>query len=241
MRSDGRQNSELRPVEFVMDYTKYAEGSVLIKMGGTWVLCNATVSEKVPLHKKGSGEGWVTAEYSMLPRATQVRNQRDIAKLKLSSRSAEIQRLIGRSLRSVTDLKRLGERTVIVDCDVLQADGGTRCASVTGGCVALYLACRALCRAGAIEGMPLRSFVAAVSAGLKGGGLLLDLSFEEDKETDVDLNLVADEQGRIIELQATGEQAGFSQEELNAAVALCKEAANLLIARQKAALEGIDN
>jgi ribonuclease PH len=219
-RIDGRKENELRPVELVPDVNRFAEGSCLICCGSTQVLCTASVEEKVPPHVK-PGEGWITAEYSMLPRANRERSRRDIAGLKLSSRSAEIQRLIGRALRSAADLKALGERTVIVDCDVLQGDGGTRTASVTGGFVALALACRKLLELGLIKEMPLRTFVAAVSAGIVDGRPLLDLCYEEDSSAMVDLNCVMTGEGELIELQATGEGRPFTVAEQQALVALC--------------------
>jgi ribonuclease PH len=240
LRSDGRENSEIRKVKIVRDYTKYAEGSVLFCQGDTVVLCNATVLDKVPLHKKGSGEGWVTAEYSMLPRATMVRNQRDIAKLKLSGRSAEIQRLIGRALRSAVDLSLLGERTIVVDCDVIQADGGTRTASVNGGFTALQLACRKLLSQGVLEKTPVTGKVGALSAGIKNGALLLDLSYEEDSETDVDCNVVLNENLDLIEIQGTGENAAFSPRELQNLVALCKDGIEEIFLLQESALSERD-
>ncbi len=236
MRIDGRLPNELRKTEIITDFTKYAEGSVLIKCGGTWVLCNATVAEKVPAHQKGSGEGWVTAEYAMLPRATKFRNSRDVTKLKLSGRSAEIQRLIGRALRAAVDLKKLGERTIIIDCDVLQADGGTRTASINGGYIALSLAVRKLLREGLIEENPIVGQIASISAGVKDGEVLLDLCYEEDSDTDVDMNVVMDDNFRMIELQGTGEQAPFSKEELEGILAITKEGISEIFRMQKEAL-----
>ena len=189
-RPDLRRSDEMRKVKIIPDYTMHAEGSVLISVGNTKVLCNATVEENVPLHVKGTGRGWVTAEYSMLPRATNTRSRRDISKLKLSGRSAEIQRLIGRSLRAVTDMEALGERQIIIDCDVIQADGGTRCASITGGFVALALACRKLVDEGVLERMPLNGQVAAVSVGIWENEPILDLAYAEDSTAIVDANFV---------------------------------------------------
>lgn len=219
MRIDGRQNDELRPIKITPNFNKFAEGSCLIEMGNTVVLCCASVEEKVPPHVKQGG--WITAEYSMLPRANRERSRRDISNLKLASRSAEIQRLIGRSLRSAADLKALGERTVTIDCDVLQGDGGTRTASVTGGFLALALALRHLVDLGLLETMPLRDYVSGVSAGIVGDTPLLDLCYEEDSRAAVDMNCVMTEDGRIIELQATGEGRPYTAAEQSALLELC--------------------
>ena len=218
-RIDGRRPDELRPIKISPNFTKFAEGSVLIEVGNTMVLCNASVEEKVPPHVQSGG--WVTAEYSMLPRANRSRSPRDISKLKLSPRSAEIQRLIGRSLRGAVDLSLLGERTVTVDCDVLQGDGGTRTASVTGGFLALCLALRRLVDGGKLEQMPVKTVISGVSAGIVGGEPLLDLCYEEDSRADVDLNCVMTADGRIIELQGTGEGRPFTVEEQRKLVELC--------------------
>ncbi|MBR6377758.1 MAG: ribonuclease PH [Oscillospiraceae bacterium] len=218
-RIDGRKNDELRPVKITPNYTKFAEGSCLIQTGNTMVLCTASVEEKVPPHLKQGG--WITAEYSMLPRANRERSKRDISKLKLSPRSAEIQRLIGRSLRSAVDLLALGERTVTIDCDVLQGDGGTRTASVTGGFVALYLALRKLLEAGSLERMPITTLVTGISAGIVENRPLLDLCYEEDSRAMVDMNCVMTEDGRIIELQGTGEGRPYTQEEQRQLLELC--------------------
>ena len=187
----------------------HAEGSVLVETGNTKVICTASAEDRVPPFKKDTGEGWVTAEYAMLPRSTHVRNQRDITKLKMSSRSQEIQRLIGRALRSVMDFKLLGERQLTIDCDVIQADGGTRTASITGAFVALADACNKLAEDGIIPGFPLTGFVAATSVGIVNGEILLDLCYAEDSIADVDMNVVMDDSGRIIEVQATGEKTPF--------------------------------
>ena len=219
-RIDGRRPDQLRPVEIIPGINRFAEGSCLIRCGNTHVLCTASVEERTPPHVP-EGEGWVTAEYSMLPRANRERSKRDIAKLKLSPRSAEIQRLIGRALRAVVDRKALGERSITVDCDVLQGDGGTRTASVTGGFVALALACRKLMEEGVLEQMPLRGYVAAVSAGIVGDIPLLDLCYEVDSSAQVDLNCVMDGSGRLIEIQGTGEGRPFTIEEQRALVDLC--------------------
>ena len=219
MRKDGRKNDELRPVKITTGFSKFAEGSCLIEMGNTMVLCNAEVENKVPLHVKSGG--WVTAEYSMLPRANRSRSVRDVTKLKLAPRSAEIQRLIGRSLRGGVDLQLLGEHTITVDCDVLQGDGGTRTASVTGGFIALALALRKLQAQGEIEQMPLKTYVSGVSAGIVNNEAMLDLCYEEDSRAMVDLNCIMTADGRIIELQGTGEGRPFSVEEQAKLLELC--------------------
>ena len=236
-RADGRAFDQLRPVELTKDYIKFAEGSVLIRCGDTVVLCNASVEEKTPPHVP-EGHGWVTAEYSMLPRANRERSRRDIDKLKLSGRSAEIQRLIGRSLRAAVDREALGERTITVDCDVLQGDGGTRTASVTGGFVALALAlaCRKLMEEGVLEQMPLRGYVAAVSAGIVGDTPLLDLCYEEDSNAQVDLNCIMTEQGELVEIQGTGEGRAFTIQEQRQLVDLCAKGIDELLAKQREAL-----
>ena len=221
-RIDGRNVDQLRPVEIIPHINKFAEGSCLIRCGNTHVLCTASVEDKPPRHVP-EGEGWVTAEYSMLPRANRERSRRDISKLKLNGRSAEIQRLIGRALRSVVDMKKLGPWNITIDCDVLQGDGGTRTASVTGGFVALALACRKLVEEGKIEKMPLTGFVAAVSAGIVNDEALLDLCYEEDSGAQVDLNCVMNDKGELIELQGTGEGRAFTIEEQRALVELCRK------------------
>jgi ribonuclease PH len=233
-RIDGRKTDELRPVKITTGFSKFAEGSCLIECGNTMVLCNASVEERVPKHVMSGG--WITAEYSMLPRANRERSRRDISRLKLSPRSAEIQRLVGRSLRSAVDLELLGEREITIDCDVLQGDGGTRTASVTGGFIALALACRKLLEAGLIEQMPLRSFVSGVSAGIVGGVPMLDLCYEEDSNAMVDLNCVMTEQGEIIELQGTGEERPFTMEEQRQLLALCEKGNRELVQLQRKVL-----
>ena len=232
-RRDGRSNAELRPVKITRDFIAYPEGSVLIECGNTKVICNATVEESVPPFLKGRGQGWVTAEYNMLPRATQTRTPRDISKLKLNGRSAEIQRLIGRALRSVVDLEALGERTVTIDCDVIQADGGTRCASITGAFCALVLALDKLKREGALAVMPLYSYVAAISVGLVEDEALCDLNYGEDSGCQVDFNFVMDDEGNIIELQGTGEDRPFSKKELDQMYAMAEQGIRQLVAAQK--------
>ena len=235
-RYDGREPGQLRPVRMTKDYIKYPEGSVLIECGDTKVICNATIEETVPHFKRNTGTGWVTAEYSMLPRATDTRNRRDVDKLKISPRSAEIQRLVGRALRSVMDLKALGERTITVDCDVIQADGGTRCASITGGFVALVLALDKLRQEGVFKKLPITGQVAAVSCGLLGQQALLDLCYVEDSGADVDFNFIMDERSNIIEIQGTGEERPFSKQELDAMYELARQGIAQLIAAQKETL-----
>ncbi len=213
-RIDGRQKDELRPIKITKDFIQYPEGSVLIEMGNTKVICNASVEERVPLFKKDSGEGWVTAEYAMLPRATLTRSNRDINKLKKNNRSVEIQRLIGRALRSVVDFKVLGERSITLDCDVIQADGGTRTAAITGAYVSLSLACQSLLKNGVIKKFPLNGYVAAVSVGIVNKVPLLDLCYEEDSHAAVDMNIVMTDKGEFIEVQGTGEEAPFTKKQL---------------------------
>ena len=214
-RSDGRLQSQLRPISFQRQYTKYAEGSVLVCCGETKVLCNASVEERVPPFMRGQGRGWVTAEYSMLPRATHTRSMREAAKGKISGRTQEIQRLIGRSLRAVTNLKAMGEITVQIDCDVLQADGGTRTASITGAYIALYDALNGLVNRGVLKEIPLKDSVAAISVGIVAGQPLLDLNYVEDSNADVDMNFVITGSGKFVEVQGTAEEEPFSLEELD--------------------------
>ena len=231
-RIDGRANDQLRPIEIIPNVNKFAEGSCLIRCGNTQVLCCASVEERTPPHVP-EGEGWVTAEYSMLPRANRERSKRDVSKLKLSPRSAEIQRLVGRSLRACVDMKKLGERTVTIDCDVLQGDGGTRTASVTGGYVALALALKKVGAADALVDQ-----VAAVSAGIVDDQLLLDLCYEEDSSAQVDLNCVMTGDGKLVELQGTGEGWAFTVEEQRALVDLCAKGIARLQEIQNKVLEG---
>ena len=233
MRSDNRQPGEMRPVEIVVDYLMTAEGSALIKVGNTHVLCAATIEDTVPQFLRNSGKGWVTAEYSMLPRATAKRTPREVTKGRPSGRTHEIQRLIGRSVRSVVDMAALGERTVVIDCDVLQADGGTRTASITGAFVALGLALHQLVRYGALKQMPLRDFVAATSVGLVNGVPMLDLCYEEDSRADVDMNVVMTGSGRFVEVQATAEHTPFDDEHLGQLVALARTGIAQLIEIQR--------
>lgn len=235
-RHDGRAPEEIRPVSIVPDFIQYPEGSVLISCGNTRVICNATVEESVPPFLKGKGKGWVTAEYNMLPRATQTRTPRDISKLKLNGRSAEIQRLIGRALRSVTDLDGLGERCITIDCDVIQADGGTRCASITGAFCALVLALDKLRQQGVFLDLPLYSYVAAVSVGVVNDQPVCDLDYVEDSGGEVDFNFVMDDEGNIIELQGTGEERPFSKKELDEMYLLAQNGIRQLVAAQRAAV-----
>ena len=223
MRSDGRAARELRSVRLVPDFTENPLASVLAEVGRTKVLCTVCEEATVPRWMQGRGRGWVTAEYSMLPGSTDRRTEREATRGRLSGRTQEIQRLIGRSLRAVTDLSALGERTVWVDCDVLQADGGTRCAAITGGYVALALAVRRLRRRGDLERDPLRDSVAAVSAGVVDGAVVLDLPYEEDARAEVDMNVVATGSGRFVEIQGTGEECTFSRGELDELTALALE------------------
>ena len=234
MRTDGRAADEMRKVKATLGFSKFAEGSCLIEVGDTVVLCNASVDNRVPPHVYSGG--WITAEYSMLPRANRERSKRDISKLKLSSRSAEIQRLIGRSLRCAVDLEALGEHTITVDCDVLQGDGGTRTASVTGGFIAMTIACRKLLEQGKISEMPVRTYVSGISAGIVRNEAMLDLCYEEDSRALVDLNCVMTAEGDIMELQATGEGRPFSVEEQRKLLALCRKGNAVLTQMQRRCL-----
>ena len=236
-RQDGRAYDELRPIKITTDFVKFPEGSCLIECGDTKVLCCASIEEKTPPHA-AEGEGWVTAEYSMLPRANRERSRRDVSKGKLSPRSAEIQRLVGRALRASIDMKALGERNITIDCDVLQGDGGTRTASVTGGFVALALACRKLVEEGYLGSTPIRHFVTGVSAGIVDEQALLDLQYSEDSRAQVDLNCVMNELGEIIELQGTGEGRAFTLTEQQELVRLCAKGNRELLKIQKEALGG---
>jgi len=235
-RLDGRKYDELRKVNIKRNFIAYAEGSVLVEFGMTKVVCTASIDDKVPPFRKGTGEGWVTAEYSMLPRSTQVRNVRDISKLRINGRANEIQRLIGRSLRSVMDFKALGERTIIIDCDVIQADGGTRTASITGGFIALLDACSYLIDKKIITEIPVKNFVAAVSAGQVNGQAMLDLCYEEDSNATVDMNVVMTETGQLIEVQATGELSPFTREAMNSMLDMAEKGIKELISIQKSVL-----
>jgi len=236
MRPSQRQANQLRDIRITRCYTKHAEGSVLIECGDTKVICTASVEERVPPHKKGSGEGWVTAEYGMLPRSTGSRMLREAARGKQSGRTQEIQRLIGRSLRAVVDLAKLGERTITLDCDVIQADGGTRTASITGAFVALHDAVTALMQRGAIQDNPLKDFVAAISVGIYAGAPVLDLDYVEDSACDTDMNVVMLGSGHFVEVQGTAEGHPFSREEMDNLLELASAGIAQLVDKQKAAL-----
>ncbi|WP_421885933.1 ribonuclease PH [Methylibium sp.] len=236
-RTQARAADALRPLTITRRYTKHAEGSVLIAFGDTKVLCTASVEEKVPPHKRGSGEGWVTAEYGMLPRSTHTRSDREAARGKQSGRTQEIQRLIGRSLRAVFDLKALGERSIHLDCDVLQADGGTRTAAITGAYVAAHDAVTWLLAQGRIGASPIREPVAAVSVGIVQGTPLLDLEYIEDSACDTDMNVVMTGAGHFIEVQGTAEGAAFSRAEMDRLLALAEQGIRTLVAAQAAALK----
>jgi ribonuclease PH len=236
LRNDGRAPDALRPVKMTTGYLMTAEGSVLIEVGNTRVLCAASVDEMVPNFLRNSGRGWVTAEYSMLPRATVERSPREVTKGRPSGRTMEIQRLIGRSLRAVVDMEALGERTMIVDCDVLQADGGTRTASITGGYVALALATKKMLEFGRLKRNPLRDLVAATSVGIVERTALLDLCYEEDSQAEVDVNVVLTGAGEFVELQATGEKSTFREERLAEMIGLARKGMLELFAAQRAAL-----
>ena len=231
-----KKANTLRPVSFQRHFTKHAEGSVLIKQGDTWVLCTASVEEKVPPFLRGKGKGWVTAEYSMLPRSTVERKDREIKKGKPDARSTEISRLIGRALRAAVDMDKLGERAITIDCDVLQADGGTRCASITGGMVALADALAWLQRQGKLAESPLKHFIAAVSVGVCEGTPTLDLDYAHDSAAEVDLNVVMTDDGRFVEIQGTAEHEPFTEESLDTLRALAKKGIRQLIRVQKSAL-----
>ncbi|WP_310463452.1 ribonuclease PH [Sphaerotilus sp.] len=235
-RPNDRAPDALRPVQLTRGYTKHAEGSVLIAFGDTKVLCTASVEARVPPHKKGSGEGWVTAEYGMLPRATHTRSAREAAKGKQTGRTQEIQRLIGRSLRSVFDLKKLGERTITIDCDVLQADGGTRTAAITGAFVAAQDAVATLLAQGLITETPIRDHVAAISVGLLDGAALLDLEYVEDSACDTDMNVVMTGSGGFVEVQGTAEGTPFSRAEMDTLIGLADKGIRELVALQRQAL-----
>jgi ribonuclease PH len=238
MRPSDRKPDELRAVRLTRNFTCHAEGSVLVEFGATRVLCTASVEESVPPFLRGKGQGWLTAEYGMLPRATHTRSAREAAKGKQSGRTQEIQRLIGRSLRAVVDLEALGERQVIIDCDVLQADGGTRTASITGACVAVHDALMGLVTSGTLPRNPMREFVAAVSVGIHKGAPVLDLDYAEDSDCDTDMNVVMTEGGGLIEVQGTAEGAAFSRAELDALLDLADSGIRRLFALQRAAVHG---
>ena len=238
MRPSQRQSDELRPLSLTRGYTAHAEGSVLIQVGQTRVLCTASVETSVPPFLRGKGQGWVTAEYGMLPRATHTRSAREAAKGKQTGRTQEIQRLIGRSLRAVTDLAALGERQITLDCDVLQADGGTRCAAITGAWVALHDACAKLVAEGVLPSNPVREHVAAISVGIFEGKPVLDLDYAEDSNCDTDMNVIMTGSGGIVEIQGTAEGTPFSRAELNALVDLADAGIRQLVAAQTQAVKG---
>lgn len=238
-RRDGRRPDELRPLVLTRRYNKFAEGSVLVELGDTRLVCTASVEEKVPPFLRGTGQGWVTAEYGMLPRATQERSPRDAATGKIGGRVQEIQRLIGRSLRAVVNLEHLGERAIWIDCDVLQADGGTRTAAITGSFVALVDALMLLRRTGAIPKIPIREFVAATSVGIVENMPLLDLTFEEDSRARVDMNIVMTESGKFVEIQGTGEGGPFTKQEAATLMALAERGVVTLIAKQREVLSDV--
>lgn len=237
MRVDGRKNDQIRNAKITRNFTKYAEGSVFIEVGDTKVLCNVSVEEKVPPFLKGSGEGWITAEYNMLPRATESRKVRDIARLKVDGRSMEIQRLIGRALRSVVDLKALGERTLWIDCDVIQADGGTRTTAISGAFIALVDAVNKLHKIRPFKVYPIRSFLAATSVGIVHDEKLLDLCYIEDSNAKVDMNVIMTDEGKFVEVQGTGEESPFSRDDLNDLFDLAEKGIKQMIHIQKEALK----
>ena len=225
---NNRKKDEIREIRITKEYIKYPEGSVLIELGNTKVICNATVEEKVPPFLKGSSKGWITAEYSMLPRATNTRTKRESSNGKLTGRTMEIQRLIGRSLRAAIDLKKLGERTIMIDCDVIQADGGTRTAAITGGYLALELAVNKLLDSGKITENPIVSKIAAISVGIVDGEGLLDLEYEEDSRAEVDMNIIMNDRGEFVEIQGTGEGKTFNLKELNSLLEITRNAIDKL-------------
>ncbi len=222
MRVDGRTEKQTRKIEIIKDYTMHAEGSILYCQGNTKVICTASVEENVPPYLLGTGKGWVTAEYSMLPRATATRNKRDIGKLKQAPRSTEIQRLIGRALRGAVDLTLLGERSIVIDCDVIQADGGTRCASISGGFIALALAIQKLMEEGKLDANPIRKQVAAISVGMLDGTPSLDLCYQEDSRADTDMNVIMSSNGGFIEIQGTAEGEEFDKKQLDSLLSLAR-------------------
>lgn len=236
MRPNDRSNDQLRPVKIIPNFIKHPDGSVLIEAGDTRVICSAMLEEKVPPFLKGSGQGWITSEYSLLPSSTETRTQREASRGKISGRTSEIQRLIGRSLRAVVDMQALGERTIWLDCDVIQADGGTRTASITGSFVALYLALKKLKDNGVIDTIPLKDYVAAISVGMVDGEVRLDLEYVEDSKAEVDMNVVMTGRGEFVEIQGTGEKSCYSRAQLDAMLALAEKGIRELIEEQKAVL-----
>ncbi|AOR22552.1 ribonuclease PH [Clostridium taeniosporum] len=237
MRSDGRKNDQIRHVKVTRHYTKYAEGSVYTEVGDTKVLCNVSIEDKVPPFMKGKGSGWITAEYNMLPRSTETRKVRDIARLKIDGRTMEIQRLIGRALRSVVDLKALGEKTLWIDCDVIQADGGTRTTAISGAFIALVDAVNRLHRIKPFKIYPIRSFVAAVSVGIVNDEKILDLCYQEDSNAKVDMNIIMTDEGSFVEVQGTGEESPYTRNELNELLDLGEKGIKQMINVQKESLK----
>ena len=233
MRKDGRHLDQMRPMQITSPFLKYPEGSALIEVGDTKVICTATVEEKVPPFLRGENRGWVTAEYAMLPRATEIRSIREVSRGKVSGRSSEIQRLIGRALRSIVDLSALGERTVWIDCDVIQADGGTRTAAISGGFVALHQALSFLVSSGKLKELPITDYLAAISIGVVNGQVMLDLAFEEDSIAEVDMNIVMTGSGRIVEIQGTAEGIPFTQEDMQSMFGMAEKGTGEIIEYQK--------
>jgi ribonuclease PH len=238
-RSDNRSPDQMRPVNIVPDFISTAEGSCLIELGNTRVICTATIEDSVPQFLRNSGKGWVTAEYGMLPRSTLTRSPREATKGRAGGRTHEIQRLIGRSLRAVTDMEKLGERTIFLDCDVIQADGGTRTASITGAFVAMGLAMRRMVESGTMTAAPIRDYVAATSIGIVDGEIMLDLAYEEDSRAEVDMNVVATGSKKLIEVQATAERKPFDDAQLAKMMALARQGIEALVAKQQAVLGGL--
>ena len=238
-RRDKRPDSKLRDLKITRDYIKYAEGSCLIELGDTKVITTATIENSVPPFLKGKGVGWVTAEYGMIPRSCKTRVQREASKGKLGGRTMEIQRLIGRSMRTVVDTKKLGERTIWVDCDVIQADGGTRCASITGSFISMVLALGKICKDGVIEKVPVSDYVAAISVGILGGKPILDLDYDEDSTSEVDMNVIMTGADKFIEIQGTAEREPFTKHQMDELLVLAKKGIGELISAQKKVLKGI--
>ena len=238
MRLNGRTVDQLREIKVTKDFNIHAEGSVLIEFGHTRVICTATISDKVPPFLRNKGKGWLTAEYSMIPRATGERNQRESAKGKLGGRTMEIQRLIGRALRAAIDLEKLGERTITIDCDVIQADGGTRTTSITGGYIALALGINKLLEAGTLKENPLKPNVAAISVGIVGGQPVLDLDYIEDSDAEVDMNVIMNAAGEYVEVQGTGEESTYTRKQLNQLLDLAEKGIDEIIALQNSIIEG---
>ena len=238
-RQNGRRSDDLRKLKITKNYIKYAEGSCLIELGDTKVITTATIENTVPPFLRGKGTGWITAEYGMIPRSCKTRVQREASKGKLGGRTMEIQRLIGRSMRSVTDMSKIGERTIWVDCDVIQADGGTRCASITGSFVSALLALERMRGEGLIREIPVSDYVAAVSVGMLGGKPILDLNYDEDSTAEVDMNIIMTGDGRFVEIQGTAEREPFKREDMNKLITLAKKGIDELIDEQKKVLKGI--